>query len=362
MLCSITPEIEVINASHDLWIYTLQKINHDFYHLPDYFRLEASRSNTIPESIIFRDGNKIFFAPYLLRDCNDICNKVTDFFDIVSPYGYPGILLSDSALKAPDFVKRAIMEFKYSLKEKGVCSAFFRLHPIINEKIIDVFPPNTFTNNGETVSIDLTLSEAQLWNHTKPDRRNKINKCKKNGLTARMVNLLDYIDDFIDIYEETMQRVGAIDVYYDFNQQYCVNLKKILGDKLHLCIVENREEILSAGLYAEYNGIVQALFGGTKTEYLKLSPSSLETNFVTLWAKERGNKLLHLGGGLGGTKNSLYEFKSGFSRMRHNFFTLRLIIDEEKYFYLASLKAKALNITVEKLLESQFFPAYRSSV
>jgi hypothetical protein len=84
-------------------------------------------------------------------------------------------------------------------------------------------------------------------------------------------------------------------------------------------------------------------------------------HFVRLWAKERGNEFLHLGGGVGGTKeDKLYVFKSGFSRQRHPFLTLRLITDEEKYLHLTHLRAKALNMQVDSLLNSSFFPAYRA--
>jgi hypothetical protein len=40
---------------------------------------------------------------------------------------------------------------------------------------------------------------------------------------------------------------------------------------------------------------------------------------------------------------------------------MRLVIDEKKYIELVKLRAKYLNIEVEKLLKTDFFPAYRSS-
>jgi lipid II:glycine glycyltransferase (peptidoglycan interpeptide bridge formation enzyme) len=101
--------------------------------------------------------------------------------------------------------------------------------------------------------------------------------------------------------------------------------------------------------------------GGTKTKFLKLSPTNLETDYTRRWAKERGNEFLHLGGGVGGSKDSLYNFKAGFSKQRHTFLTMRLVIDEKKYIELVKLRAKYLNIEVEKLLKTDFFPAYRSS-
>lgn len=342
-----------------LWAETLNQLRHDIYHLADYVTLESRRNQGIPEAIVIADGDKIFFVPYLLRQCDDICDQDSaDLFDVVSPYGYPGILLSEAAASTPGFPDAAMAEFKRVLSVKGVCSAFLRLHPILNHNINELFNPNPFTFNGETISIDLTLPESEIWSHTRKDHRNKINKCKRAGMTARMVPFKDYIQEFIEVYQETMDRVGASGFYY-FNYDYFVGLLEILGEQLHLCIVELDNQIISAGIYTECCGIVQAVLGGTKTQFFKQSPSVLETHFVRLWAKERGNEFLHLGGGVGGAKDSLYNFKAGFSKQRYNFLTLRLITDEEKYRYLVDLRAKALNTESEKLLQSKFFPAYR---
>jgi lipid II:glycine glycyltransferase (peptidoglycan interpeptide bridge formation enzyme) len=105
---------------------------------------------------------------------------------------------------------------------------------------------------------------------------------------------------------------------------------------------------------------VQYHLGGTKNEFLKQAPSKLMFDYVRFWAKERGNKFLHLGGGVGSAKDSLYNFKAGFSKQRHLFLTLRLITDQQKYDSLVELRAKTLKTAAKNLVDSNFFPAYRS--
>ena len=79
--------------------------------------------------------------------------------------------------------------------------------------------------------------------------------------------------------------------------------------------------------------------------------------------KERGNEFLNIEGGIGGsTEDSLYKFKSGFSKQRHSFLTSRMIIDESKYNLLTDLKAQHLEKSSEELIKSNFFPAYRASI
>jgi Acetyltransferase (GNAT) domain len=355
-------KIQLLNTSNPLWLEILKKLPHDVYQLPEYLNLEAQRTKTIPEAILITDENNIFILNYLLRICNDITSNseiLPETFDVTSPYGYPGFLLNDAAATSPTFIAKAMVTLKEILKEKGVCSAFFRLHPILNNNYINAFPPNTFTPNGQTISIDLTLSESELWAHTRKGHQSTINKCKRLGFTARVVSFEDYYDEFTAIYEETMNRVQANKSYY-FDDSYFQGLLQ-LGDKLHLCIVEFEGQIICASLFFECCGIIQAHLGGTKNDFLKQSPFNLLLHHVRLWGKERGNKYLHIGGGLGGsTTDSLYTFKSGFSRQRHDFLTMRLITDAEKYLHLVELKAKALNIQVEELLDTGFFPAYRS--
>lgn len=355
--------LQVIDLQNPLWLQTLQKLRHDIYHLPEYVYIESRRTKATPEAFLIVDGEKIFFVPYLLRRCDDIGaepSTIQGIFDTVSPYGYPGILLSEAAASTPGFPDLAIHEMKCTLRAKGVCSAFFRLHPILNYNFNKVFKFGTFTASGETVSVDLKLSDSQLWTHTRKGHRSTINKCKRVGFTARIVPFGEYLNEFIVIYEETMNRLEADKLYY-FDHYYFMNLLN-LSDKLHLCIVELEGQIASTCLLFECCGIVQAHLGGTKTKFLNQSPFNLLLDYVRFWAKERGNEFLHLGGGVGGSKDSLYTFKAGFSRQSHNFLTLRLIIDERRYNYLIELQAKYLKTGVEELLNSGFFPAYRSPI
>lgn len=352
--------IRIIGYDDPLFLQTLRSLRHDVYHLPQYLFIESRRTGAIPEAFLIVDGEKIFFLPYLVRKCDDIFffhSAAQEYLDIASPYGYAGVLLSTAACEVPGFADFALSELKRVLKNKGVCSAFIRLHPILNQNFDALLKPSTLTTSGKTVSIDLKLSESRLWAHTRKGHQSTINKCKRIGLTARMVPFERHIDEFIEIYEETMSRVGADESYY-FGHDYFAELS-MLKEAIYLCIVELEDQIVCASLFFECGGIVQAHLGGTRTSFLSYSPFNLLLHYVRLWAKERGNEFLHLGGGVGGHEDSLYAFKTGFSKQRHEFLTLRLITDEYKYHHLVDLRAKAINALPGELLESNFFPAYR---
>ncbi len=352
--------IQIIDSQDPLWLQTLDKLRYDVYHLPEYARLEAKRTSSDSEAFIVIDGEKIFFLPFLVRSCNDILGSIAqNYSDAISPYGYPGVLLSEAAVNSFGFTDFALKELNYYFKTKGICSAFVQLHPILSKTFNPIFLRQTVNKIGETISVNLKLSDSQIWANTRRGHQSTINKCKRLGFTARMVNLVEYIDNFKAIYEETMNRVAAKKSYY-FNQEYFLDLQKLDGN-IHLCLVEFESEIASACILFECGGIVQAHLGGTKNKFLQQSPFNYLLDYVRYWAKERGNELMHIGSGVGGTKDSLYHFKAGFSKQRHDWLALRLIPDIEKYNYLTHLRAESLNTKVEKLFESSFFPAYRSN-
>ncbi|PIG91483.1 GNAT family N-acetyltransferase [Gloeocapsopsis sp. IPPAS B-1203] len=358
-LSSNEPICQVLDLQNPLWQQVLSRLRHDIYHLPAYVALEAQRIKAIPEAILITKDDKVFFVPYLLRSCDDLLptsQTQIELFDVISPYGYPGILLNEAA-NNPDFLNFAINEFTHQLSRKNVCSAFLRLHPLLNQNLSE-YPYSKI--NGETVAVDLRLSLAEIWSQTRPEHRNKINKCKRAGMIAKIVPFVAYIDDFIDIYEQTMDRVGASSSYY-FDKSYFIQLSQALKNQLHLCIVELDNEIICSGLFTEACGIVQYHLGGTKSAFLKQAPSKLMFDYVRTWAKERNNEFLHLGGGVGSAKDSLFHFKAGFSKQTQTFSTIRLVVNKKKYHNLVQKRAAELNISFEELLNSEFFPAYRCS-
>ena len=356
-------EVKILDTGDREWKDILTTIQHDIYHLPEYNILEAKRTNTIPKAFLATEGDKVFFLPYLMRSCQDIVATETETFDVISPYGYPGILLSESAENDSKFANLALDYLQKKLQDRGVCSGFFRLHPILNDNLVSLLPPDTFWDNGTTVSIDLNNSLEQMWKDTKSNHRNKINRCtKKFALKASITKFSEGIDIFCQLYEETMARVAARDIYYSFDTEYFIAMNAAMKDHLYLCIIESENKIASVGLYTECCGIVQAAFGGIRDTFVKQSPSILEIDYARRWSKERGDKHLHLGGGVGAAEDSVYKFKAGFSQERHQFLTLRLIIDRDKYNYLLKARAKQLNIEPSQLERANFFPNYRATL
>lgn len=354
-------DVQILALDDPLWLQVLGGIRHDVYHLPAYVSIESKRLKSPTEAIVVQEANKILFLPYLLRSCQELYPeqlKKREIFDVISPYGYSGIVLTQDAIEDPTFIQSALKELIKAFKDKNICSAFFRLHPILSAQYIEHLDSSIATPDGVTVSVDLLQSESKIWAHTRKGHQSTINKCKRLGLQARIVPYAESIEVFTSIYTETMNRVSATQSYY-FNQDYFDSLLN-LGENLHCCVVENADQIVAASLFFECCGIVQAHLGGTRTAFMSQSPFSLLLHHMRLWAKERGNEFLHLGGGVGGSQEDrLFKFKSGFSRQQHDFHTLRLIINPDAYSELLQHRAQVMDVPLEKLQQSTFFPAYR---
>jgi hypothetical protein len=349
--------IDTLSIDDARWNTALSQLRHDFYHQPAYVQLEAHRIGATPEAFLVSDGDRLFFVPYLVRSCNLLFPGIQEpVFDVVSPYGYPGILMSDQGRNA-EFAAQGFAALRETFASRGVCAAFLRMNPILGDDFDSFFPPDAFQDSSQTVVVDLEPSELDLRKQIRRAFQQTLRKCQGLGYTVRVVSLVEVLDTFVELYKQTMDRVQAKESYY-FDRDYFLSLARLPG--VHCCVIESGSTVVSASVFFECDGIVNTHLGGTHTEYLSKSPGIMAMFEVMLWAKSRGHRWLQLGGGVGGRDDSLLHFKAGFSDKRIQFLTSRLIIDETKYGQLVCHAANEVGLTPETVLSSNFFPAYRS--
>ena len=357
-------EIDIIYPTDSRWRQYINILPHDFYHLPDYLELEAKRHNALAEAILVEDGDSIFFLPYLVRSCCEVLESidstVSEMYDVISPYGYPGMLVSKSG-QNPSFINRSWHLIQQHWRSRKICAAFIRLHPLLNRYLdcwIDDIDPTVVCERANVVICNLNNPLEELWQQTRQNHRTKINKLRRLGFTVQMVPVEHYLDTFIDIYRETMHRVNAKSSYF-FDRNYFVALMQALGEGINMCVVAIDTKVVAASIITEFSGIIQYHLGGTRTEFLPQSPNTIMFDYIRQWAKNRGNCYFNLGGGLGGDRDSLYHFKAGFSKETKIYTTIRSVVDRDNYTYLTNLRAKHLNRALSEVVNSSFFPTYR---
>jgi hypothetical protein len=324
----------------------LDGIPHDVYHLPSYVQLTQSTEGGRGGAFVVADEGGRFLVPLILRPAR------IDTVDAISPYGYASPIWSSGA--SAEFLAGAVAAFVDALRREHVVSAFIRLHPILTSDLAPFQSSGEVIAGAETVYLDLTDSTEALWSDTRENHRRSIRRAERAGFVARCDVEWERLGEFVTAYRETMTRVQAA-AYYFFPDGYYSALRDALRGHLHLLVVEQGDRVAAAALFTECCGIVQYHLGGTRDDFLPHAPMKTLFHFARSWFKERGARLLHLGGGAGSREDSLFHFKAGFSSKRARFHSWRLITAPEVYGELVADWRREHGVTPS----GTFFPAYR---
>jgi lipid II:glycine glycyltransferase (peptidoglycan interpeptide bridge formation enzyme) len=202
---------------------------------------------------------------------------------------------------------------------------------------------------GATVAVDLTRPMESLWNGFRSNHRRQIRSAARDGLQVRFDDW-SYLDQFIDCYYENMRYVNAGPEYF-FNDRYFRRLHQLLGETTHLITAHHQGALIGGGIFFEHGGVVQYHLGATYNRHRDKHPTKSVIHDVIRWSKERGNRVLHLGGGIGGRADSLFHFKAGFSTSHCPFYTWHIVVDPGSYADLVASRPTGA--------DPSFFPAYR---
>lgn len=327
------------------WNEIIRSMNDfDFYHLAEYHRMDNSG---IPLLLHYSDEAADFALPFILRHIDG-----TKYNDITSVYGYSGPLANTNR---PD--RKSLAEFHEDLRrfldENSVVSVFSRLHPLfpVQEEILEGIG-NTL-DTGTTVAIDLSLPENEQRKQYARSLRTAVNRLKRKKLTVKKAETKTEIEDFADIYTETMKRVHASQIYF-FDHAYFYRFLETLPSVLYVAYHEDK--IIGGSLFTDCNGIIQLHLNATLNDYLYLSPLKYVWEQIRLYGVEQNRNYMHLGGGFGGNRDTLFEFKARFSRLHFSFKTWRYVHNQEVYDRLVYDKYR------NNLPDSSFFPLYRLEI
>ena len=338
-------KFKAIDEKSEEWNEILKtSFAYDFYHTAFYHRLEEEGTGVLLHA---SDELNFIALPLIIRKI-----EATNFTDATSVYGYCGPITSqnieDVDVNLLGYFQNEITKYFTS---NNIIAAFSRLHPLIEQKSL-------FNNFGEvlelnkTVSIDLTLPIEIQRRTFRKSLKSDLNQLRRKGYTCVVANSKEEIDEFIDIYYETMDRVEATPNYY-FSKEYFHNFlsNKEFSNKL---ILAKKDGIITAGAIFTISGnIMQYHLAGTKSEYGRDTPMKLILDEARLIGTEMELTDFHLGGGVGGhDDDSLFHFKSGFSKNFKQFSIWRKTFNQEVYDKL--VQEKGLENS-----DSGFFPLYR---
>ena len=151
-----------------------------------------------------------------------------------------------------------------------------------------------------------------------------------------------------------MKDVGA-ESYYFFNKDFFKDTIQYMMNNAIIFLAKYQNKVIAGVLYIWGEHFSHAHFSAMDREFSHLRPNKLLHYHAILWSKKKGLKKLHLGGGKSGSDTDpLMHFKSGFSKLRADFYIAKRIHNHRIYNELCRL----VNINSK---EESFFPAYRAS-
>ena len=324
-------------------------VNYDVYYLSGYadgFRIHGDGE---PVLLYFKDDKTGFRAINVvmkrkISGIEGLQKAGAGYFDILTPYGYGGLLTNEYPI--PDIFKAQYTDF--CIKNRIVCE-FVRFNPMTDNRAacIELYDIRKL---GNTVYIDLKNWE-HVWGNFTGKNRNVIRKAIKEGVTVCHTDEPWIIDEFMEIYNSTMDRDSASNYYY-FKKEYYQSLIDGLKGNFQFFYAIKDGNIAAVSIIIYANKKMHYHLSASRKEFQKFAPTNLLLSEVCRYGVERGFESFHLGGGVGSKEDSLYKFKKAFNKNN----------DKEYYIGKKIYDINKYNELVEKrtyINDENFFPKYR---
>lgn len=339
---------EVIRDSKH-WTKLVNRFEHDLYHTWDFHSLSHMNNEGVP--VLFSleyDSNTIVF-PLLEREVPGEDKK-----DLISVYGYPGPLFSVDNTQTQNLLLNKLFE---KIAELGYVSLFSRMHPIINKNAIE-----HSTSLGDIVYFDFEDNIDDIYAAMRKVHRRDIRKLKISELALKIHRHVssEHISEFKHIYNLTMDKLDADDYYY-FDQGFYEKMFASDGFQASLYTVYSEDKAIASAIMIQTDTFGEYHLSGTLPEFYREHPMKLILGCAMEEMHSMGLKYFILGGGVGSTRDSLFDFKYGFTRRSTSFSIMKKVFDQIIYNKLSEKHFKALNMNAESIEQVNYFPLYRYS-
>ncbi len=324
------------------WDMVLARIERrDAYLLKGWLDACAIIEHGVPVMLHVHDAGGDVVLPMLLRDIPgaDGCR------DAVTPYGYGGPIASGTHPPVEAFHAAALQW----MRDQRIVSLFVRFHPLYQNAPL-ALPGTDVVQLAGTAGWNLApgrdLEAAMHQRH-----RRLVRKARREGVEVRVevVPAAASLDAFRALYDETMHRQQAADFYF-FPDEYWQTLEASLGESLLLVRATIDDEPAAELLMVATHPFLHYHLGASSEAGRQVGASNLCFLTAAMWGQQHGFDMLHLGGGVGGSADSLLDFKLRFDPNSEPLplHIGKLIVDADAYRNLSGTTST-----------DGFFPAYR---
>lgn len=254
-----------------------------------------------------------------------------------SPYGYGGLLpLGDSGSPTQQQLHILQEAVRRWAGEFGVVCVVVRAHPLLGQESWFSSAPTdsaVFIPGNTTISVNLDSwdENARCIGSLNKGRRSDLSFARRYlqfqlalGEENQFRRLLN---QFRLIYVERMRALGAQE-FYLFPDDYYSRLGQGLGNQLAVGLACSGEEAVGGALFMADTEFAHYHLSATTLVGNRLKAATFMINEGAFWARQRGSRSLHLGGGQR-DGDSLYRFKESFGGKPARYATLSIVVDHD---------------------------------
>ena len=286
-------------------------VNWDIYYLYEYAYSFMLHGDGDIYLIYFENFNDRFCYVVMKNDIADFgCfSSILDkrqYYDWETPYGYGGPLCDHPiSVESEQLFKSEIGQY---CRKHNIISQFIRFHPLL--KNYEVLPEVIETRYlRDTIFIDTSAIDLIMKNMDSKNR-NMVRKAQKSNVEIVKASISEF-QDFLSMYNETMERNGAGD-YYIFKRDYFEFLSR-MEDNVFIFYAMREGRPISGSIMFYNDKYLHYHLSGSFAQYRRYSPGNLLLYDAACWASQKGIKQFHLGGGMA-PDDKLFGFKKQFNK------------------------------------------------
>lgn len=275
---------------------------------PDYVQLYA-RPHDQALCAAASAGESYVLYPFLLRPlgAEPYCDvALRDCVDIATPYGYGGPFRWGAPWN-PDTVRAFWLEFDAWAGRSRVVSEVVRLS-LFPETLVEYAGERRVLWNNVVRALK---SEDELWRDFEYKVRKNVNKARVSGVTVKIDEKGDRLDDFLAIYTGTMKRRNAEDIYY-FPREYFERIHTALKGQFAYFHAFVGSVVVSSELVLVSADRIYSFLGGTDAAWFHVRPNELLKVEIMNWGRSAGKTEFVLGGGYA-RGDGIYRYKLSFA-------------------------------------------------
>lgn len=321
---------------------------------PDFIKLNAFDEDEVLAFYTETKGGGILF-PIIKRKISSEswCDVEDTYFDVITPYGYGGAFCWGTGECHRDYFWE---EYKIWCKKNNVVTSFIR-QSLFKDQVLRSI--GEISSPYKNIVRRLNVSEEDLFNGYKHSVRKNLKRAISSGLEIEVDLYGKKLNDFLTIYNSTMDRVDAQDQYY-FSEEYFKGIINKLRGYFVFFHVRYKEKIIATELVLVSSKSIYSFLGGTIAEYNSMRPNNFLKHEIIKWGTKNGKLNFILGGGYK-KDDGIFKYKKAMAPDGEYDFYLAKVIHDPEAFQLLVLKKlnwKKMNAKTSHI-ESDFFPSYR---